>query len=137
MAFSFSLVALDLSADIGEHMVKDGVCRQPVADGINAVQDRAVVTVAEQVRDALRAEGIVPLRHRPAEVGPHQIHAELTRLIDRTRPVAGAELSDAHVVFAGDHAPDAARFGHLAPSQTLQRLLLIGSQWAHGGCSPL
>jgi len=87
--------------------------------------------VTEQIRDALHAERTVPLRHRPAQVGPHQVHAELAGLVDGGRPVAGAEPLHSEAALAGDHAPDAPRLGYLLSSQALQRLLLIGCEGCH------
>jgi len=132
VAFSFSfIVALKFGADIGDQVSERPIRRHSVADGLDAVQDGRVVPVTEQVRDALRAERTVPLRHRPAQVGPHQIHAELAGLVDRDHPVAGAEPRHGQAAFVGDHAPDAPRLGHLLSSQALQRLLLIGCERCH------
>jgi len=91
------------------------VLLQPADDHAPAVEHGGVVAPAQEVGDALRLKRDARVEHRPAQVGAHQVHADLPGRVHARHAATPAQLPNGDLILGGDGAPDAAGLGHCLP----------------------
>jgi len=131
------IFAPQFGAYVADEAREPRVVLEPVDDHAHAVQHGRVVATAQQVGDALRLERNVLVRHGPAQLGAHQVHADLPGLAHPRHAAPPAQLANGEFVLGGDGVPDATGLGYLLPAQALQRLRLIGCEGRHMPIPPL
>jgi len=120
MSSSVSVIlAPQPGAYVLDQMIECRVIHQPGDDHTHAVEHGGVVSIAQEVGDALRLERDIRVRHRPAQLGAHQVHADLPGRVHPCHAATPAQLPNGDPTFGGDGVPDAAGLDRLLSSQAL------------------
>jgi len=76
-SFVCVILAPQPGAYVLDQMIERRVLHQPADDHTDAVEYGGVVATAQQVGDALCLKWDVRVGHWPAQLGAHQVHADL------------------------------------------------------------
>jgi len=112
-SFVCAILAPQPGAYILDQTTQRRVLLQPADDHTRAVEHGGAVAIAQQVGNAPRLEWDAVVGHGPAQVGAHQVHADLASRVHPRHAATPAQLPNGDLILGGDGVPDAAGLGRL------------------------